>query len=821
MMQRANTIETQGSEAEANDVILDDGSIAVQGFEVAGLAGLDDFGTIYSWASRVARKIGKAIEKPGKMPLNLAPTAFTVKDRIGVFGKNPLPAGREQLPGMPPKAVGNVPRRGAPTSFAKRMDAFGLGNFEATGSGIQKIVRANVDLAKRIASRVVARQQTPPPATFMKAAHRGIELAKRIAAKQQAGMSVPRRPVGSLGLLARKVATPKKSWGTSILDRVRAKKSQATQRSSLFSQRARQAGLVRSRAQAAANSAAIQQQTTADPNVAQAAEIARRQAEDDARRAEELQRQAEERAKMEAEWAQKAAEIERKATAAAASAEAAEKAAAAAQQAAESIQQRPDRMRRRPSGEDADGSIPPPNAEQEGPWETEEPEEEREFIPEEYAEPEAVAEPERAEQSPSWEDEESEEENAYFQGLGVLLGTDATQAKAVSQTFSRAYVGFIHPGVLLTKQGAAKVGVAGARAAAASKLYTAKADLTQKILTNVAKEGDSLPKGSAARKRKQVQFSVLTRDLIANRAQAERARVIASGATATLRFRKEAQAAMKAGKPAEAKQKLGQAAAAITVTQGFAQTPVRVALPAELSQTTTNELAKEVGMAPPLPEPTKKVKVPSPLPATAAPAARAHYAQQAKVPTMLTPKGRANLPTPRHRPERGLPRPPFSSYVRDPDKRAIEAAVSLRSEGLAGGPYSRVATTFRAGGADGLGSIDGFLDFLKPVADFAKQVVPSHTIVGKLLNGKTGEAAVDAVKLATQKPTPKAPAKPVTIPAANPPAAPSAAEASVAQAVMESFKPQTNMQTGLLIGAGVLSVGLIAMLAFRSRAAPQ
>lgn len=815
-------VETQGSEADANDVILDDGDIAVQGFEVAGLAGIDDFGTIYSWASRVARRIGKAIQKPGRTPVRLAPTAFAVEGKIGVFGKNPLPAGRGLLPGMPPDVVGQFPHRGAPASFSRRMDAFGLGGLDAPASNasMQRMIRTNVDLAKRI-GRVVSQHGKLPPATLMRIARQSMDVTRHAIARRRAG--VPGSSVGAFGLITRKSATPKKSWGASIMDRIRSKKTNAIQRAVLFAKRAGQANLVKARAKAAAQSATVQQQTTADPNVAQAAEIARRQAEDDARRAEQLQKEAEARAQAEADIAAKAANIEQKAAEAAASAATAEKAAAAAQEAADLIQQSGetqtgDRTNRRPRRDRARRHVPQeaaaeeaPSAEYEGQAATEEAGNGDEPIPEEYAEPEAVAEPERAEPS-SEEEAQDEESEAYLQGLGVLLGTDAQQAKAVTKAFSRAYVGFIPPGALLTKAGAARVGVAGARAAAASKLYTAKADLTEKMLTKVARQGDALPKGSADRKRKQVHFSLLTRELLANRAQAERARVIASGITATLRFRKQAQAAAKSGKTGEAKQKLGQAAAAITVTQGFAQTPVRVALPPEISQTTTNALAKEVGMAPPIPEPSKEVKVESPLPKTAAPAARAHYAQRAKVPKQITPKGHSAMPKHRSGPARGLPRPPLSNYLRDPDQRRMEAAVSLRAEGLGGGPYSRVATTFRSGGADGLGSIDGFFSFLKPVADFAKKVIPSHTIVGKLLNGKTGEAAVSAVKLATGQKPAKAPATPASAMPQN------AADASIAQAVMQSFQPQTQMQTGLLIGAGVLSVGLIAMLAFRSRA---
>jgi hypothetical protein len=101
--------------------------------------------------------------------------------------------------------------------------------------------------------------------------------------------------------------------------------------------------------------------------------------------------------------------------------------------------------------------------------------------------------------------------------------------------------------------------------------------------------------------------------------------------------------------------------------------------------------------------------------------------------------------------------------------------------------------------------LGGWLDSIK---DVAKSVIPSHTVVGKLVNGDASGAARDAAKFAQQN-VGKVLPKPAAPPQPQPPYTGPAA----------AFVPQsTGGKVGLMIGGGLV-LGLGALLLLRGRSA--
>jgi hypothetical protein len=81
------------------------------------------------------------------------------------------------------------------------------------------------------------------------------------------------------------------------------------------------------------------------------------------------------------------------------------------------------------------------------------------------------------------------------------------------------------------------------------------------------------------------------------------------------------------------------------------------------------------------------------------------------------------------------------------------------------------------------------------LTDTIKKVVPSHTVVGKLLNGDAAGAVKDATRLVNNA---RAPQFPPT-------------GAGYDASLVDSLAPQNNTQKMLLIGAGALALGLVFM----------
>lgn len=92
-----------------------------------------------------------------------------------------------------------------------------------------------------------------------------------------------------------------------------------------------------------------------------------------------------------------------------------------------------------------------------------------------------------------------------------------------------------------------------------------------------------------------------------------------------------------------------------------------------------------------------------------------------------------------------------------------------------------------------LRGMDGWFDSIKKAV---ASVVPSHTIVGKLVGGDVAGAVKDTGKLVTSQAKPPAPVIQPT---------------QVEQA-WASMRPQNETQKWMLIGAGVLGLGLFALV---------
>lgn len=691
---------------------------------------------------------------------------------------------------------------------AEGFEVGGLNGLDALGASILKRARTKVRSAVTAAARA-------PVRTAMRVAVSPIALPLSVVARVPAARSVTRPPrPGRSGLptMVRppSAARPGSNVARAMTIRNAAQAAAARQRSvaSVAGQRATLASRARSaaagaaasaaaratqaRAQAAAATEAQRRAAAAkDATAAAAAAAARRQAEEQAKAAEKAQAKAAADAQKLAAEQVKAQEV---AEQAAQKAEAEATRASVAQAQIQSDVTAAAAADASDAGYGggytenyaADESYDDGGAYQYGDGTPAE----DSPVPEEYADPKAVEAPEYAEVDA----EVAPEDEGVISDLGALLGASPARARATRRLLTRrGPSGEATPADLLTAVGAARLGVAGAKAAAASRAHTSAAVDIERRLTAVAAAGDRLPPGSTARKVAQINFATLSRSLLSERAQAERARVIAGGVKTALTERK---AALATRDPSAKRVRFGRAAAAIATTQAFSKTPVRVVLPPPLAASTIRRLADEVGLAVPDSMAAKRLPVRSvpagtPLrPRIGMPALRV---MRAKGPGTVGVGLRPTAPSPRptSAPMRfPLPQMPVTAFGLDYDDQTKLVISTL--QGLGGLQLPASASL------QGLAGLDGFADMLKSVTDVAKTVVPSKTIVGKLLAGDVGGAAAGTVKQIVGKP-----------PAPQAPPELSPEQQSLASGIVGSFAPQSNFQLGLLAVGGLLAGGLI------------
>lgn len=394
--------------------------------------------------------------------------------------------------------------------------------------------------------------------------------------------------------------------------------------------------------------------------------------------------------------------------------------------------------------------------------------------------------------------------------VAKTLGVSRDSAKLVVATGSTSMA--VSPMSVQTPEGARQLAVVGKKAQAASRLAHGKANKLERdarmALARARKARN--PKEKA---RHELDAGLSLREMLAQRANAQRSATVAGATLAALKFR---QAAVGTLDPERRRRLLSQAATAVDVGQKVAGIRIKVDLPDVLTTTGLRQVAEQAGLktsaAGPAPSmamkdvATRMIQRSPPqmsIPgvhrfrASERPWTRSVGLTQGGSPPMTPRPGtvvdkRSRLPY-------GLPE--VSSDPRNgmklPDYLITPHELVSSLAGLGADPAT-------GGGGFDLGKLFG------GIVDAAKNLVPSHTIVGKLLAGNVGGAAASTVDLVTGQKTPQ--------PAPALPLAQQQVQETIAQSTAEAKPPgmenpaDNGGLSGWAIPVGIGGAGLIAAL---------
>ncbi len=418
--------------------------------------------------------------------------------------------------------------------------------------------------------------------------------------------------------------------------------------------------------------------------------------------------------------------------------------------------------------------------------------------PDAYAEPEAVEDPYYAEPDASIQPEE-EPEPTMVNGLGYLLGATFGEARATKRLMSRPPTGWVEPRDLLTREGAARLGAAGAKAGVAAKLHKRRAKMMEDRIARLAEKGRK-EKDPAARNRFAGEALEWSRKLMTERASEARAAKVAAGAKVALQYRQEAQMA---GTDAQRRDLLGKAAAATIAAQTFAKAQVPVQLPAMLKQSNIDAL-KSGGAAPSVATTTlAKRKAQMPSSSGAKIGAKTRKRPQALAPQGLGPAGR------------GLPSNPFNPPVQRRGLPIAQMPAAMFASQYEEKDDTALVSTLRGlGGIDTLGGLGGTWDFLDSIKEAAQKVVAPNTAAGAALRGdwstafnKAAPVAIGTAQGLLKPKTPSAPGVPLT-----------AQEREVLARIDGQSKSILGQTLPWLAAAGVAGIGIVFWLRSRRTA---
>jgi hypothetical protein len=329
--------------------------------------------------------------------------------------------------------------------------------------------------------------------------------------------------------------------------------------------------------------------------------------------------------------------------------------------------------------------------------------------------------------------------------VAKTLGVSQDSAKLVVAT-SNTNIS-VSPMSVQTPEGAAQLAVVGKKAQAASRLAHEKANrLERDARVSLARSrGAKNPREKA---RHELDAGLSMREMLAQRANAQRSATVAGSVLAALKFR---HAATGTFDPSKKQRLLGQAAAAVDVGQKVAGIRIKVDMPDALTTTGLRQIAEQAGIKAPAagPSPSMVMQNVANRAFQTAPGVRRFRPSNRPWTRSVGLTQGGNPPqTPRQRLPYGLP------------DTATDARNGMTMPDYLVTPYELVSSL--AGLGEGGGFDLGKL--FSGIVDAAKNLVPAHTIVGKLLNGNVGGAAASTVDLVTGQ---KAPAPAPDLPPAQ------------------------------------------------------
>jgi hypothetical protein len=405
----------------------------------------------------------------------------------------------------------------------------------------------------------------------------------------------------------------------------------------------------------------------------------------------------------------------------------------------------------------------------------------------------------------------------YMHGLGFLLGeTDPATIQAKEKLMASKDAGYMDPRALLTESGAAEIAVTAAKAETAAKLHQSRAGI---IANKVKRLTDDGRREKDPNRQNQMAAEALdwTRRLATESAAAVRSATVAGGLQVALEHRNASKGALtKAG----AEDALGKAASALVQTQQYAKTPVRVALPEELTQNYIERLRTGVALsglgsfgsfgaaaarimkksqhkpvgASDLTQSSRALskigaRTPAPWPRAGSAVPTQLRARETPAPQFSHPSFKAGIPS------LNMPSAQFETqYSMDDQNPGFEG--SLYGLGVVNMPQTY----------DGLNGLGGIFD---SIVSAVKSIVPRGTIVGDLIGSTTpkGQGLLQQVGITSPGGAGPKPANPTERGVLNQIAAKS-----------DSILSSTGGQIGLVAVVGGLGILAVVLLA-RRRAA--